>query len=183
MAAEILHDGIAWTIRPPPWRALVPLALGLGGMALPLLLAAGLGVPWLALLSLLPLGLIALDALQLPRRTRIHVGERALVIEVRRVGGQRRWALPLDGLTTARVSAPRAQGGSGSAIFRAGEVVVSVGEDQPQEHLHWLLAAVEEAQQRLERRCALEGREYSFMKHAPPEVQALRRGEPARSDR
>ena len=173
VGATIEHDGVVWEIKPTPGHTLF--LWGVVGAAL-----ASVGAA-LNTIDLIPVAvvtvLVALAVVaQHPRITRVDLGDRALTVEQVRLLRTQRTVLPLDKIEVARVSPPRNEGGTGSAVFRAGHDTVSIGAGRPPAELRWFVGAVEQARHHLARREGIEGREYSFLQRVPPEVDALRRG-------
>ncbi len=174
MAAEVRHDGVVWVLERTLGRH-GPRVVAAGGLASALVAGLWLGSAWawgpLCLLA----AIAVLVAAQHPYRVEVRITDRAITVTQWRWLGRRDFRLPLDRLEVAKVSPPRAEGGVGAAVLRAGETVVAVGQGEPTEHLRWLVDAVEEARRRKLERERVEGREYGFMKRAPPAVTALRR--------
>ncbi len=164
MAAEVLHDGVRWRIPTGGllvvWSAVVlgpSLAAGAAAVALEHLLPLGLAVGGVLLW--------ALGVAQRQRPVTVRITPRAVHVDD--------VVLPLDELSVAKLVEPPTPDGGWKLVLRAGERVVAVGEGRPRPHLEWLLAAIDEARARFASREALEGREYSFLRKAPEQLEGI----------
>lgn len=173
MDVEVLHDGVRWSYRQPIGRTSLWALFGLilvGGLGA----AAGLSPSALALMAGLALWLLVVVVMRYPYRVEARLTDRLLIVDRWRMVGRSRASLRLDELTLVKVSDPPEQGGTGRVIVKADDQIEAFGRDQPRRHTEWFVEAVEAARQSVARREQREGREYSFLRKTPQDVDALR---------
>ena len=162
MKARLTHDGVEWVVRANLW----PWHVGLGAAAVAIgVVAVVLGIPLLALASLLPVVFWGLVVAQRGGRSVMRVRERAITVDD--------VTLPIDELRVAKLVEPVQLEGGWALVLKADGEVVSFGEGQPVDHLEWMLRAVAEAGRLHGGREEVEGREYSFLRKPPEQLRAL----------
>ncbi len=176
MAVEVTHSGVRWRTHTSPvaiWVALLGLAtttimLGVGSFIVS-------GVPWLGAIPVLlavPIGL------QLSSTTLV-LTDRAVTVRVRQALSTRVERFPLDEITHAGISHPH---GDPVLVVRSEESSVGLGRGQPEAYLEWVVGAIDVPRAGFHARERVEGREWSFMRKTPEDLQALRGGPSARTE-
>jgi hypothetical protein len=167
MDASYDHDGAHWRFGGSVLAVLVSVLVGL--------VALGAGVAfggWVwALVGLVWLVALLVLAQSLPS-TRVQVTMRAVIVEHRSLSGLTRQVVRLDDITQQVVASTTS--GDSALVLRTRDETVVIGSGCDPQHLTWFCQMVEHARILISVREQREGREWTFLRKAPEEIDQLR---------
>lgn len=167
MGAEVDHDGVVWRLGGQPGLQLAAvstlIAMGAGGVVV-----GTWAIAAAVLLAIIP-GLVFAQA---SRRSTIRITLRSVVVETRGLLGRTtRERFPLDEIREVKVAA--SDSGDWALLVVTDATRHRIAPRARREHLDWLCERVEQARSLFAEHERREGREWSFLRKVPDELDDL----------